>query len=105
MKTCWRDIAAAGNSYAALRAACSVHGISLHPVRAPSADITCYSLNSVTARKYETRDQGSGVHNHRGWPLFVRMLPRGVAHMQIMLLLVKVNIPCQHYFTILWILK
>jgi B12-binding domain/radical SAM domain protein len=53
MKTCWRDIAAAGNSYAALRAACSVHGISLHPVRAPSADITCYSLNSVTARRYE----------------------------------------------------
>jgi B12-binding domain/radical SAM domain protein len=53
MKICWRNIAAAGNSYAALRAACGVHGILLDPVRAPSADITCYSLNSVTARKYE----------------------------------------------------
>jgi B12-binding domain/radical SAM domain protein len=53
MKTCWRNIAAAGNSYAALKAACSVHGITLDSVRAPSADITCYSLNSVTARKYE----------------------------------------------------
>lgn len=53
MKTCWRKIAAAENSFAALRAACSVHGILLDPVSAPTADITCYSLNSVTARKYE----------------------------------------------------
>jgi len=58
MKTCWRNIAAAGNSYAALRAACNLHGILLHPVNGPSADITCYSLNSVTVRKYkhEIRD-------------------------------------------------
>jgi B12-binding domain/radical SAM domain protein len=53
MKTCWRNITAAGNSYAVLKAACGVHGIELHPVGVPTDDITCYSLNSVTARKYK----------------------------------------------------
>jgi len=68
MKACWRNIAAAGNSYAALRAACSVHGIVLEPVRAPSADITCYSLNSVTARKYKPEIMGAECITVAGGP-------------------------------------
>jgi B12-binding domain/radical SAM domain protein len=68
MKICWRNIAAAGNSYAALRAACGVHGIHLDPVHAPSADITCYSLNSVTARKYENEIREAGCVTIAGGP-------------------------------------
>jgi B12-binding domain/radical SAM domain protein len=68
MKTCWRNIAAAGNSYAALRAACGIHGILLNPVRVPSADITCYSLNSVTARKFEDEIRGAECITIAGGP-------------------------------------
>jgi len=68
MKTCWRKIQAAENSYAALRAACSIHGILLEPVRAPAADITCYSLNSVTARKFEDEIRGAGCITIAGGP-------------------------------------
>jgi B12-binding domain/radical SAM domain protein len=53
MRICWRTINAARNSFAALSAACRLKGIDLHPVDAPASDVTCYSLNSVTARKYE----------------------------------------------------
>lgn len=68
MKTCWRNIAAAGNSYAALRAACRLEGILLEPVGAPSTDITCYSLNSVTARKYEPEIRGAACITIAGGP-------------------------------------
>jgi len=47
MRVNWREISAARNSHAALFAACSLYGFPLHPVRAPTGDITCYSLNSL----------------------------------------------------------
>jgi B12-binding domain/radical SAM domain protein len=48
----WRDIKAARNSHAALFAACSLYGFTLHPVKAPGPDITCYSLNSLNEPAY-----------------------------------------------------
>jgi len=53
MRICWRTINASRNSFAALSAACGLHGIDLTRVDGPADDVTCYSLNSVTARKYE----------------------------------------------------
>ncbi|HNQ29160.1 MAG: coproporphyrinogen III oxidase [Methanoregulaceae archaeon PtaB.Bin009] len=54
----WRFIPAARNSYAALYAACEQEGYILEPVRTPAPDVTCYSLNSLTASRYlpEIRD-------------------------------------------------
>ncbi|MDI9633093.1 MAG: TIGR04013 family B12-binding domain/radical SAM domain-containing protein [Methanolinea sp.] len=52
MDTCWRDIPAARNSYAALYAACEREGYILRPVDAPEGDVTCYSLNSLNAHRY-----------------------------------------------------
>jgi B12-binding domain/radical SAM domain protein len=68
MKTCWRNITAAENSYAALRAACNVHGILLNPVITPTEDITCYSLNSVTVRKYEREIRDAACITIAGGP-------------------------------------
>ncbi len=68
MKTCWRSIAAARNSYAVLRAACKVHGFFLDPVRSPTADITCYSLNSLSAEKYEDEIRGAECITIAGGP-------------------------------------
>jgi len=47
MQVHWRQIHAARNSFAVLRAACETEGIVLHPVDLPAADVTCYSLNSL----------------------------------------------------------
>jgi B12-binding domain/radical SAM domain protein len=52
MRVNWRIINAARNSHAALFAACSLHGFTLHPVRAPGPEITCYSLNSLNEPSY-----------------------------------------------------
>ena len=58
MRVNWRLINAARNSYAALFAACSLYGFNLSPVKAPGAEITCYSLNSLNEPSYrdEIRD-------------------------------------------------
>lgn len=48
----WRSIGAARNTFAALFAACERSGYRLHTVDIPSADITCYSLNSLNEREY-----------------------------------------------------
>ena len=58
MRVNWRLINAARNSYAALFAACSLYGFRLRPVNTPGAEITCYSLNSLTEPSYrdEIRD-------------------------------------------------
>jgi B12-binding domain/radical SAM domain protein len=49
VKVHWRIVPQARNSYAALFAACELAGYNLVPVTGPEHDITCYSLNSVTA--------------------------------------------------------
>ncbi|UUX91843.1 TIGR04013 family B12-binding domain/radical SAM domain-containing protein [Methanoplanus endosymbiosus] len=58
MKINWRNIKWAGNSYAALYAACELAGYDLIPVEKPEDDITLYSLNSVNADHFsgEIRD-------------------------------------------------
>jgi len=48
----WRTIHAARNSYAVLSAACEPEGFTLRPVDNPTADITCYSLNSVNEMQF-----------------------------------------------------
>ncbi|TAJ43821.1 TIGR04013 family B12-binding domain/radical SAM domain-containing protein [Methanofollis fontis] len=53
MQVNWRLITAAKNSYAALYAACETEGYILRPVEAPEGDVTCYSLNSISAPLYE----------------------------------------------------
>lgn len=52
MQVNWRDIPAARNSFAVLRAACEVSGWHLNTVTAPHKDVTCYSLNSINERIY-----------------------------------------------------
>lgn len=52
MRINWRKIRAAGNSYAVLSAACEASGYTIHPVGDPRSDVTCYSLNSISARHY-----------------------------------------------------
>lgn len=52
MQVNWRQIHAARNSYAALRAACEQSGFSLCLVEHPEADVTCYSLNSLNEQYY-----------------------------------------------------
>jgi len=49
MKVNWRFTNASRNSYAALFAACETAGFTLNPVKTPTADVTCYSLNSINA--------------------------------------------------------
>ncbi len=50
MKVHWRYTTGTRNTYAALSAACEREGVLLSPVRVPTRDITCYSLNSLNAR-------------------------------------------------------
>jgi B12-binding domain/radical SAM domain protein len=52
MKTNWRQIHAARNSYAALSAACELSGFSLQLVDLPEPEVTCYSLNSLNEAHY-----------------------------------------------------
>ena len=52
MRVNWREIPAARNSFAVLAAACEATGWHLRPVTQPEADITCYSLNSISERRY-----------------------------------------------------
>jgi len=52
MQVNWRLIQAARNSYAALYAACGRAGYVLAAVEEPARDVTCYSLNSINARRY-----------------------------------------------------
>jgi len=53
MQVNWRIIHAARNSFAVLYAACEREGIHLNPVDAPTGDITCYSLTSISAERYQ----------------------------------------------------
>jgi len=53
MQVNWRRIHAARNSFAILYASCEREGIILNPVDSPSEDITCYSLTSIGAQRYE----------------------------------------------------
>jgi B12-binding domain/radical SAM domain protein len=46
MRVNWRESSATRNTYAVLYAACEKAGYSLLPVRSPTQEITCYSLNS-----------------------------------------------------------
>ena len=48
----WREITSASNSFAALSAACEVHGYTLEAADGPRSEITCYSLNSINERLY-----------------------------------------------------
>lgn len=52
MRVNWRYIPSAQNTYAVLRAACGVSGFSLNRVNGPASDVTCYSLNSFSAKKF-----------------------------------------------------
>jgi B12-binding domain/radical SAM domain protein len=51
MKIHWRYTSSSRNSYAALYAACETAGFALEPVDRPAADITCYSLSSLSAQE------------------------------------------------------
>lgn len=51
MNVHWRYTPSSRNSYAVLYAACESEGFRLEPVRSPVPDVTCYSLNSLTAGK------------------------------------------------------
>ncbi|MDD1674111.1 MAG: TIGR04013 family B12-binding domain/radical SAM domain-containing protein [Methanomicrobiales archaeon] len=68
MKIHWRDIPQARNSYAALYAACERAGYILHPVPAPEPDITCYSLNSITASRLREEIAGADCITIAGGP-------------------------------------
>jgi B12-binding domain/radical SAM domain protein len=59
MRVNWRQIHAARNSFVALSAACEQDGFSLHLVEIPTADVTCYSLNSLNEPFY--RDEIAGA--------------------------------------------
>ncbi len=49
MKVHWRYTPSSRNSYAVLYAACESEGFLMDPVQSPVPDVTCYSLNSLTA--------------------------------------------------------
>ena len=52
MKVYWRQIPQASNTFAALTAACEVHGYVLEAADGPRPDVTIYSLNSINERLY-----------------------------------------------------
>jgi B12-binding domain/radical SAM domain protein len=60
MKFNWRLVHAARNSYATLYAACENEGIMLNPVKEPSVDVTCYSLNSINEPALRDEIKGAG---------------------------------------------
>jgi B12-binding domain/radical SAM domain protein len=68
MKVNWRLIHAARNSYAALYAACERDGFILSPVRHPSDDITCYSLNSLTEPAFRSEIRSADCITIAGGP-------------------------------------
>lgn len=68
MQVNWRNIHAARNSYAILYAACERDGIILNPVNSPSGDITCYSLTSVSERRYRDEIADAGCITIAGGP-------------------------------------
>lgn len=45
----WRNLSSQRNSFAALYAACEIHGYHLTPSPGPDGDVTLYSLNSIQA--------------------------------------------------------
>jgi len=59
MKVYWRHIPQANNSFAALAAACEVHGYEIDATDGPRPDVTIYSLNSINERLY--RDEIAGA--------------------------------------------
>jgi B12-binding domain/radical SAM domain protein len=78
MQVNWRQIHAARNSYAALLAACELSGFPLHPVNAPEADVTCYSLNSLNEPHYREEIAGAECITIVGGP-HATACPREVA--------------------------
>jgi B12-binding domain/radical SAM domain protein len=52
MRVNWREINAAGNSFAVLYAACEQAGFHLYPVRSAESEVTCYSLNSINFPRF-----------------------------------------------------
>ena len=68
MRVNWREIPAARNSYAVLSAACGTTGWDLHPVEKPEADVTCYSLTSISVRRYRDEIAGAGCITITGGP-------------------------------------
>jgi len=68
VKVHWRDIPQARNSYAALFAACERAGYNLNPVSCPEKDITCYSLNSITAVRLQEEIAGADCITIAGGP-------------------------------------
>ncbi|MDR0439242.1 MAG: TIGR04013 family B12-binding domain/radical SAM domain-containing protein [Methanocalculaceae archaeon] len=53
MRSVWRYIHTARNSYAALYAACETYGFTLEQVDVPEGDVVCYSLNSIEFPRYK----------------------------------------------------
>jgi B12-binding domain/radical SAM domain protein len=68
MQVNWRLIHAARNSHAILHAACEREGFRLNPVKSPSGDVTCYSLNSFSAARYHDEIAGAGCRTIAGGP-------------------------------------
>lgn len=53
MRVNWREINAAGNTFAVLYAACEQEGFYLHPVSSAESEVTCYSLNSLNFSHFQ----------------------------------------------------
>ena len=68
MKVCWRTIPSQKNSFAALYAACERYGYYLNPVKEPSSEITCYSLNSINASHFYHEIEDTSVCTIIGGP-------------------------------------
>jgi len=78
MRVNWRQIHAAGNSFAALSAACEQEGFILHQVDKPADDVTCYSLNSLNESWYRDEIASSASTTIVGGP-HASACPREVA--------------------------
>jgi len=68
MQANWRIIPAARNSFAVLYAACEREGIVLNPVGAPSDDVTCYSVTSISAVRFRDEIARAGCITIVGGP-------------------------------------
>ncbi len=68
MRVNWRWANSAKNSFAVLDAACREHGFVLHPADGPHPDVTCYSLNSVSARRLRGEMAAAGCITVVGGP-------------------------------------
>ena len=68
MRVNWRRINAAGNTCAALFAACSLYGFNLRPVDSPEGDVTCYSLNSLDEPAFHEEIRTAGCTTIAGGP-------------------------------------